>query len=136
PSVVVKAVLPEHPSAAALAADLRREHELLAPLRLPGVAQALGLIEIGALPALVLVDAGPVNLATWLRRRALSPEVFLDLAIQLAETLARLHDHGILHRDVNPTNVVVGPDDRLTLVDLGAATPLVGPGLPAHPHGS
>jgi serine/threonine protein kinase len=36
-----------------------------------------------------------------------------------------------LHRDLNPTNIVVGPGERLTLVDFGAATVLDGPGVPA-----
>ena len=67
----------------------------------------------------------------------LPPQLFLTVALQLAETLARLHERNILHRDVSPTNVVIGPCERVTLVDFGAATPLVGPrGVPARVAGA
>ena len=57
----------------------------------------------------------------WLRRRALTREVFLPLAIQLAEVLARLHERHVIHRDLSPMNVVVADDEHLTLVDFDAA---------------
>src|SRR6185436_17299328 len=130
-AVVWKTVVPGHPSAAALGAGLQREHDLLFRVDVPGAARPLGMSRIGGQPALMLADAGPVNLKDWLRRRPLAPDRFLPLALQLAETLARLHARRLLHRDLNPTNIVVGPGERLTLVDFGAATVLDGPGVPA-----
>lgn len=121
-TVVIKTVAPGHPSAQALAEGLRREHQRLAGLPIAGVARALGLDQDGGGPALVLEDAGAQNLAQWLRRRPVSVEVFLSLALQLTEILVRLHERALIHRALDPTNVVVGPSDRLTLVDFGAAT--------------
>ncbi len=37
------------------------------------------------------------------------------------EAIGYIHRQGILHRDISPDNLLLGPDDRLTLIDFGAA---------------
>jgi len=46
----------------------------------------------------------------------------LDIAIQLASGLARVHERGIVHRDVKPSNVIIDRDGRPRLLDFGLAT--------------
>jgi predicted ATPase/signal transduction histidine kinase len=136
--VVVKAVRPEYPDLAGARARLSHEHELLVDLRLPGIVRVAGLEPADAegASALVLEDAGNQTLKQWQLRRPLSPEPFLTLAIGLAEVLSRLHERNIIHRDINPTNVVIGEQGRVTLIDFDAATATAGPaqrtGVPAH----
>jgi serine/threonine protein kinase len=45
----------------------------------------------------------------------------LAIAIAACEAAAHLHRHGFVHGDINPGNLVVSTDDRVTLVDLGIA---------------
>ena len=116
--VVVKTVEPGAPATA-----LRHEHALLATLDLDGVVRLLALRWLGETPALVLSDAGPHNLREWLQRRPLEVGAFWSLALDLAGILAELHARGVIHRDVTPSNIVVGADGRtVTLVDFDAAT--------------
>jgi hypothetical protein len=77
---------------------------------------------------LFLEDAGPLNLSEWLDRRPAQVATFLELAVQLTSIVMGLHQRRVIHRDLNPANVVVAPESlRLTLIDFDLATRLPGP---------
>jgi serine/threonine protein kinase len=105
---------------------LKQEHELLASLDLPGVVRPIALETVEGRAALTLEDAGAQNLKEWLHRRDVSPTRFLAIAVQLAGTLARLHGRNVIHRDLNPWNIVIDADEHVTLVDFEAATVVAG----------
>lgn len=45
----------------------------------------------------------------------------LDAAIQVCHALRHVHDHGIIHRDIKPPNLLRAPDGRVKLTDFGIA---------------
>jgi predicted ATPase/signal transduction histidine kinase len=116
------------------AAALVHEHELLRGLGIAGTARALELINAGGQAVLVLADAGPADLAHRLQDGPLGVERGLDIGIALAETLGRLHDLGVTHRDLSPENIVISAPEQLpVLVDFGLATTLTRLNRPAAP---
>jgi tetratricopeptide (TPR) repeat protein len=41
--------------------------------------------------------------------------------IQVAEALKVIHSHNLLHRDINPNNIFITPENRVVLIDFGNA---------------
>jgi serine/threonine-protein kinase len=53
------------------------------------------------------------------RRGRLGNEEAMSIVLQMARALGALHAAGYLHRDVKPSNVLVTPDGRAVMIDLG-----------------
>jgi predicted ATPase/signal transduction histidine kinase/tRNA A-37 threonylcarbamoyl transferase component Bud32 len=47
---------------------------------------------------------------------------FLALAISLASTLAEIHRHGIIHKDLKPSNIIAEPSGTARIIDFGLAS--------------
>src|SRR5262249_52846014 len=63
---------------------------------------------------------GP-NLRIHLSRRRLQLEEILDVLLQLAAGLAAAHAAGVLHRDLQPENIVLRADGYVKIIDFGLA---------------
>ncbi|MDP2306569.1 MAG: protein kinase [Pseudomonadota bacterium] len=103
-----------------------REGRLLQRLSYPGLVRCFGVIE-GEQPVLVLELLEGVSLDVRLRSGPLSPEQGVLLASSALRTLAYLHENGIVHRDIKASNVWLGQDHRIVLVDLGLAADISDP---------
>ncbi len=62
-----------------------------------------------------------LTLQELLDKRRIDVEETLDIAIQIADGLARAHQGGIIHRDIKPANIVVTKEGIVKIIDFGIA---------------
>ncbi|MGH2670964.1 MAG: serine/threonine protein kinase, partial [bacterium] len=105
------------------AESLSREYELIRTLGLDGVPRAIDLVRTGDWVALVLEDTGRQRLKASIPAGGMDTGAFLRLGLQLGEVLQGLHERKVIHKDINPNNILVDPETgRLTLIDFSIAS--------------
>ncbi len=100
---------------------LRREAQALARLSHPNVVALydVGTCDYGDYLALELVPG--TNLDRWLRKQLRSWKEIIDVFLLAGRGLGAAHTASLIHRDFKPTNVIVGPQNHVTVVDFGLA---------------
>lgn len=99
---------------------IRREAATLRWLRLPGVVEILDDgIDHGVVWIVTSFADGTPFPGASCRSRWADLEPF---AAALLEAIGRVHAAGIIHGDLKPSNVLVGPSGSVTLLDLGLAS--------------
>ena len=100
----------------------RREARAAAALSHPGVAGVYDYGELGGSAFIVMELVEGETLAERIADRGRLPwaEAFA-IGEQVARALAAAHAHGLVHRDVKPANVLLGPGGRAKVTDFGIA---------------
>jgi len=97
------------------------EAQTAARLRHPNIVTVY---EVGQQDGLYFIVMELLNgepLSTVLSRGRLPVPRMLHILRQVAAALDYAHQQGVIHRDVKPANVFVGPGDRVKLLDFGIA---------------
>lgn len=108
----------EGPERLAACQRLEREAQVLPHFRHRHVVRLHEVLFVAAGPCLVLEDLGDQPLDE-LPELEGDPDTAVPLMLQVAEALQFLHDGGLIHKDVKPSNVMRTPDGRAVLVDFG-----------------
>lgn len=63
-----------------------------------------------------------INLSVYLRQNGLfKPETIFTLMLPITYSLQKMHEEGIIHRDISPDNIMYLTDGTLKLTDFGSA---------------
>jgi len=106
-------------------ARFSREAQVLASLNHPNIVHiyavegADGQAEARPYIAMELVEGE--DLAQRIARGPIPIDEALPIARQIAEALEAAHDHGIIHRDLEPANIKVRTDGTVKVLDFGLA---------------
>lgn len=103
-------------------ARLEHEYALRFALNPASSVQALALIQNDEQTALVLTDAGGVPLDQLLGKPLAVP-LFLRFALGITRALAQLHQQEIVHKDINPGNILIDSSTgEARLIGFGIAS--------------
>ena len=99
-----------------------REARVIAKLDHPNVVRATDAGDVDGMPYLALELLDGVDIARLVRSvgRLPVPDA-IEIALQAARGLSHLHEHGIVHRDVKPSNLMLTADGAVKILDLGLA---------------
>ncbi|MEG3927167.1 AAA family ATPase [Microcoleus sp. D3_18a_C4] len=103
----------------------RTEYRITRELKEAGVVQVYDLQKYQNSLVIFVEDFGGESLKIWMQQRKFSLKEFLQIAIAATETLGQIHSANIIHKDINPSNIVFNPaTGQLKIIDFGISTQL------------
>lgn len=98
-----------------------REVEIASGLHHPHICTVYECAELDCQPYMVMELLEGQTLRDTLDGRPLPIARILDLGIEIADALHDAHEHGIVHRDVNSTNIFITHQGAAKVLDFGLA---------------
>src|ERR1700680_1294311 len=88
----------------------------------PDVCRGLAIGDAAGLPFLTMEYVDGEDLASLLRRIGRLPsDKAVEVARQICAGLAAAHEHGVIHRDLQPANVMIDGRGKVRITDFGLA---------------
>ena len=120
-TVAVKVLNPELADDEAYRERFEREAHVAALLRSPYTVHLLGYGFEAGRYFLVMDYVEGQSLREALRGGPLPPDRALRIAMQVARALEEADARGVVHRDIKPDNIMLGPSDSARVLDFGIA---------------
>jgi beta-lactam-binding protein with PASTA domain/tRNA A-37 threonylcarbamoyl transferase component Bud32 len=128
--VAVKVLSPELARDSSFVARFRREAQSAAALTHPNVVSVFDTGSEDGTHFIVMEYVPGRTLAEVLRESGpLLPERAVEIASAVAAALGFAHEHGIVHRDVKPGNIMLTPTGDVKVMDFGIARATTGESL-------
>ncbi|MBD1865440.1 MULTISPECIES: AAA family ATPase [Trichocoleus] len=127
--IILKVLKQDYPTPSELI-RYKQEYEITQSLNLEGVIKAYAQQDYQRTLVILLEDFGGKSLEKWIRDAAKSycpmplPE-FLRFAITVTKILGDIHTANVIHKDINPSNIVLNPQTgQVKVIDFGISTRL------------
>jgi non-specific serine/threonine protein kinase len=98
-----------------------REARAAAALNHPGIVTIYEIEQAGDLRFIAMEMIEGETLADMISPEGVPLRQLLDIAIAVCDAVGTAHKQGILHRDLKPNNIIIGPGGRVKVVDFGLA---------------
>ncbi len=124
--VIVKTLRSEYPTLEEIT-RLRHEYKIRTNLRnLEDIVNCYRIETHQNGVALTLEDFGGLALSEFLTATRINLIQFLEIAIQLVQSLGNIHQNQIIHKDIKPHNIIINPETyRVKITDFSISSRLV-----------
>ncbi|BAY66516.1 two-component sensor serine/threonine kinase [Calothrix brevissima NIES-22] len=120
--VILKILKENYPTSSELT-RYKQEYEVTRSLNTDGVIKAYNLQRYENSLVMFLEDFGGESLKLLMCDRQFTLKEFICIAIKITESLAAVHASNIIHKDINPSNIVYNPEtEQLKVIDFGIST--------------
>ena len=120
--VILKILKEDYPSPSELT-RYKQEYEITRSLQIDGAIKVYELLPYKNTLAMVLEDFEAQSLDILTQSQTFSLAEFLSIAIQIARGLGEIHAANIIHKDINPSNIVYNPQTgKVKIIDFGIST--------------
>ncbi|MEG4069573.1 AAA family ATPase, partial [Microcoleus sp. Pol11C2] len=122
--VILKFLKQDYPMPASLV-RYKQEYEITRNLNLETVPKTYSLERYQNSLVIIFEESGGEALKLWLADHKLTLEEFLLTAIKITRALGQIHQHNIIHKDINPSNIIINSTTGLVqIIDFGISTVL------------
>ncbi|THB70203.1 MAG: PAS domain S-box protein [Gammaproteobacteria bacterium] len=106
--------------------DLQREFEIGKLVSNSQVVNYISFEETADAAFIVMHDDKMVALSSRIPVTGFDVKTFLDLAIDISSALLQIHNAGVVHKDINPENIIInGTLNNIKIIDFGLASRFV-----------
>jgi serine/threonine protein kinase len=119
--VVIKIPHPNVEKDQNLADWFRREREIGGRLDHPGIIKVIPEESSGEHYLVMEWFEGKTLRQILQEEKRMAPERAVRIALEISAGLEYMHAHGVVHRDLQPENILVGAGDHIKLIDFGGA---------------
>ncbi|NER79865.1 MAG: AAA family ATPase [Leptolyngbya sp. SIO1D8] len=122
--IILKILKEDYPTPSELN-RYKLEYEVTHSLNADGIIKVYDLKRYENTLVMFLEDFGGQSLSFWLSESELDLEEALFIAIEIAKSLKAIHDANVIHKDINPSNIIYNRKTRqLKIIDFGISTRL------------
>jgi len=122
--VIIKILKNEYPTSNEI---LRFENEfnILQSLNSEGIIKVIKFDDFNQRRAIIFEDFTGESIKSFISDKSFPVGEFLRIAIQIAEILGRIHESNIIHKNINPSNILLNPKTgEIKIIDFGSSTSL------------
>jgi serine/threonine protein kinase len=120
--VTIKVLREQYASDEDFVRRFRREAQSVASLSHINIVSIFDVGSEGNLYYLVMEFVEGQNLKEFIRENGkVPPKAAVPIAMQILDALQHAHEHGVVHRDIKPHNILLTKDNRVKVTDFGIA---------------
>ncbi|OQX98107.1 MAG: hypothetical protein B6I20_11485, partial [Bacteroidetes bacterium 4572_117] len=119
--VVIKVLNTEYPSEKQIT-QFNNEYKFTHNLKISGIRKALKKDKIDGKNILILEYFEGETLTEFIEQNSFNTKLFLQIAENITQSLIEIHKQNIIHKDLNPHNILINKESEITIIDFGLAS--------------